>query len=72
MGPTFGTVFRAGEDTLNAITKSNKFGKHNFTPIGRDLLEDTVPIAGNILAHKLLPTNKEAGTTSSRRGKRRH
>ena len=58
-GPTIGTAARLGEDTLNAVTKANKLGDHNFSPMLRDILEDTVPIGGNIAAHNLIPTSKE-------------
>lgn len=69
LGPTVGTATRLAEDTTNAITRSNQLGHHNFNPALRDILEDTVPIGGNIAAHQLFPTNKEL---SSQRPHRTH
>lgn len=60
LGPSIGVPARVLEDTLNMVTRANKAGKHNAAPVIRDILEDTLPIAGNILAHKIAPTTKEA------------
>lgn len=59
MGPTIGTPFRAGEDVFNMVTRTNSMGKYNAAPVVRDILEDTIPLAGNILAHQFVKTSAE-------------
>lgn len=59
IGPGIGVPLRAGEDTLNMLTRSDSMGKHNAAPFVRDMLEDLVPLAGNVAAHAIAPTAKE-------------
>jgi hypothetical protein len=58
IGPTVGSAVRAGQDIINLTTKSTKTGKHNIKPLAKDLLQQTVPGAGNIIANQLFPANK--------------
>jgi hypothetical protein len=60
LGPTFGAGVRTAQDAINGATKPNNSGKHNFKPLGRDLLDNSIPIIGKELEHQLLPTDKES------------
>jgi hypothetical protein len=55
MGPTAGSTVRAGQDLINLATKSTKSGRHNIKPLAKDILQQTVPGAGNILANQIFP-----------------
>jgi hypothetical protein len=59
MGPNIGVGARAAQDLLNFVTRTNAAGKHNAAPLVRDALEDTIPLAGNVIAHHVAPTEKE-------------
>ncbi len=59
IGPVVGPAVTGAEDIFAAATgKSAK-------PLGRDILQDTIPVAGKPLSHQLFPTLKEEGTSSS-------
>jgi len=60
LGPTFGAGIRTAQDAINGATKPNNSGEHNFKPLGRDLLDNSIPIIGKELEHQLLPTDKES------------
>jgi hypothetical protein len=59
MGPIAGDVVRTAQDTINLTTKSTKTGKHNIKPLAKDLLQQTVPGAGNIIANQIFPGKQE-------------
>lgn len=59
MGPNFAVGLRFVGDAIKSAAVTNQAGKHNLAPVVRDLLEDTAPIIGNPLAHKIAPTLKE-------------
>jgi hypothetical protein len=69
MGPNFAVGARFVQDAIKSAAVTNKAGKHNLAPIVRDLLEDTVPIIGNPLAHKIAPTLKEEKLASGRKSR---
>jgi hypothetical protein len=58
LGPIFSTPTTLAEDTLAGIHGSAK-GSHNFSPAERDVLQDTIPILGKPLSHRLAPTPAE-------------
>ncbi len=58
IGPTGGDAIRTAQDAINLITKSTKSGTHNVAPLGRDLLQQLIPGAGNIAAHKIFPKER--------------
>jgi hypothetical protein len=58
MGPTAGAAVRAGQDTINLVTKSTKTGKHNIKPLAKDILQQTIPGAGNIIANQIFPAKQ--------------
>lgn len=60
-GPNLGMFGRTGADLLNFVTRTNSAGRHNAAPLVRDALEDTLPMAGNVIAHHIAPTSKELG-----------
>jgi hypothetical protein len=55
MGPIAGDAVRTGQDIINLTTKSTKTGKHNIKPLAKDILQQTVPGAGNIIANQIFP-----------------
>jgi hypothetical protein len=55
MGPIASDVMRTGQDAINLATKDTQTGKHNIKPLAKDILQQTVPVAGNIIAHQLFP-----------------
>jgi hypothetical protein len=55
MGPIAGDAVRTAQDTINLTTKSTQTGKHNIKPLAKDVLQQTVPGAGNIIANQLFP-----------------
>jgi hypothetical protein len=55
MGPIAGDAVRTAQDAINFSTKSTKTGKHNIKPLAKDLLQQTVPGAGNIIANQVFP-----------------
>lgn len=55
MGPIAGDAVRTAQDAINLTTKSTKTGKHNIKPLAKDILQQTVPGAGNIIANQLFP-----------------
>lgn len=55
MGPTAGSAVRAAQDAINLTTRSTKSGHHNIKPLAKDILQQTVPVGGNILANQLFP-----------------
>jgi len=57
MGPIAGDAVRTAQDTINFSTKSTKTGKHNIKPLAKDILQQTVPGVGNIVAHQIFPAN---------------
>ena len=70
IGPSLGVPLRYASDVTNMVTRTDSAGKHNAAPVVRDTLEDFVPIAGNVLAHHIAPTqaelNLEKGKVSRR------
>lgn len=58
IGPTGGDAIRTAQDAINALTKSAKSGEHNVAPLGRDLLQQLIPGAGNIASHKIFPRER--------------
>ena len=58
MGPTAGSAVRAGQDLINLTTRSTKTGRHNVKPLAKDLLQQTVPGVGNILANQIFPSKQ--------------
>lgn len=58
MGPIAGSGVRATQDVINYATKPDKSGKRNPRPIAKDILQQTVPVAGNIAANKLFPAKE--------------
>ena len=58
MGPTIGTGVRTAQDAINGLTRPSKTGRHNFRPLGRDILDNTIPILGKEAEHQLLPPQK--------------
>lgn len=66
LGPVGNVTFRGLQDAGVFLAQSLKnvgTGKHaNFSPFGRDMLEDTLPDnIGKILAHKIFPAHKKSG-----------
>lgn len=61
MGPIAGDVVRTGQDVINYATKSDKSGKHNIRPLAKDILQQTLPGAGNIISSELFPTKSKGG-----------
>lgn len=60
IGPLLGTALTHGEDALGAA-----FGiKGKARLLGRDVTQD-IPLVGKPLSHKLFPTRKEEGSTST-------
>lgn len=55
MGPIAGDAVRTAQDAINLTTKSTKTGKHNIKPLAKDILQQTVPGVGNIVANQLFP-----------------
>jgi len=55
MGPIAGDAVRTGQDAINFTTKSTKTGKHNIKPLAKDLLQQAIPGAGNIIANQVYP-----------------
>jgi len=55
MGPIAGDVVRTTQDAVNLTTKSTKTGKHNIKPLAKDLLQQSIPVAGNIIANQMFP-----------------
>jgi hypothetical protein len=55
MGPIAGDAVRTTQDAINIITKPTKSGKHNIKPLAKDILQQTVPGAGNIIANQIFP-----------------
>jgi hypothetical protein len=55
MGPIPATVVRTTQDAINYATKPSKSGERNIRPLAKDVLQQTVPIAGNIAAAQLFP-----------------
>ena len=55
MGPIAGDAVRTAQDTINLTTKSTATGKHNIKPLAKDILQQTVPGAGNIIANQIFP-----------------
>ncbi len=58
IGPTGGDAIRTAQDAINLVTKSTKAGTHNAAPLGRDLLQQLIPGAGNIAAHRIFPKER--------------
>ena len=58
MGPTFGAGIRTAQDAITGVTKSTRTGRHNLRPLGRDILDNTVPIIGKEAEHQLLPPER--------------
>ena len=57
-GPIPGILGEDAYDAYNAGTG------HSSEPLKRDILKQTVPVVGSILAHQLYPTKREEGTSS--------
>ena len=55
MGPIAGSTIRTAQDAINAATKETKSGHHNLRPLAKDILQQTVPIGGNIASNQLFP-----------------
>lgn len=55
MGPTAGSAVRTAQDLINLTTRSTKTGKRNIKPLTKDVLQQTVPGAGNIIANQIFP-----------------
>jgi len=81
-GPLAGAFATDVTDLVHGVAMPTKKGGHNFAPLGRDALKQTIPVVGSALAHQLLPTEAEkkargesTGSTkfslSRRRGGRR-
>jgi hypothetical protein len=55
MGPSAGAAVRTTQDLINLTTKSTKTGKRNIKPLAQDILQQTVPGVGKIVASQLFP-----------------
>jgi hypothetical protein len=58
MGPIFGPAARTTQDIVN-LTRATKTGKHSLRPLAQDVLQQTVPIGGNIAMAHLFPKKEE-------------
>lgn len=60
MGPIAGSVTRTGQDLINyTLNPSPKTGRRNVRPLAKDILQQTVPVGGNILANRLFPSRQK-------------
>jgi hypothetical protein len=59
VGPIFGSAIRTAQDVINYAIPTTKSGKRNIRPIGKDILQQTVPGLGNIASNVLLPTRRK-------------
>jgi hypothetical protein len=75
-GPMAGATTTDITDAYHAAFQPTKAGKHNIDPLMRDVLKQTIPVAGSSLAHMFFPTTAESkqfgGATSTRRLTHRH
>jgi len=55
LGPMPAAATRTGQDIINYVTKPSKSGQRNIRPLAKDILQQTVPIGGNIAASELFP-----------------
>jgi hypothetical protein len=55
LGPMPAAATRTSQDIINYVTKPSKSGKRNIRPLAKDILQQTVPIGGNIAASELFP-----------------
>jgi hypothetical protein len=58
LGPIAGSAVRTAQDVINFASPSTKSGKRNIRPLGKDILQQTIPGIGNIAANRLLPSRK--------------
>ena len=71
LGPLYSTPLTLAEDSIDAWHESKK-GEHNFKPVTRDVLQDTLPVIGKPLSHWIAPTLKEEPKVKlPKRGRRR-
>ena len=59
LGPVYGSAFRMSQDAIRYALFPTKGGKRNIRPLAKDVLQQTVPGYGNIIANKLFPAAKK-------------
>ena len=64
-GPIFGAATTDVTDAYHAAFMPTKSGRHPVEPLERDVLKQTIPVVGSMLAHQLVPTKAERGSTGS-------
>jgi hypothetical protein len=73
-GPLAGAATTDITDAYHAAFQPTKAGEHAIDPLMRDVLKQTIPVAGSALAHTFFPTTAESkqfgGATTTNRSRR--